>query len=101
MAKRRHPCDVPGCGRERERWQRLCPHCFRALPAEIRTGIIQSFKFGLKQRHREWKAKAAAHMAPQLAARTRAPVFSGRAYALANRITGDRSDDDDWPVAAE
>jgi hypothetical protein len=99
MARRHHPCDVPGCGRERDRWQRLCPHCFRALPAPIRTGIIQSFKFGLKERHREWKRLAAEHMAPQLAARTTAGVSAAQAYALANRITGDR--DEDWPEAAE
>lgn len=99
MPKRRHPCDVPGCGRERDRWQRLCPHCFRALPAQIRTGIIQSFKFGLKDRHREWKAQAAVHMAPQFAARAAPAVSGAQAYALANRITGDR--DDDWLDAAE
>jgi hypothetical protein len=100
MGKRRHRCDVPGCGRDRDRWQRLCIRCFRALPAQIRTGIIQSFKRHDMPAHRAWQRDAAAHMAPQLSPAGAAPgVDSATAYANAARLTGDR--DDDWLEAAE
>ena len=42
--KRRHLCDVPGCGRERHRWQRLCTGCFAALPGDIRFAILDCWK---------------------------------------------------------
>lgn len=36
---RKHVCPGPGCGRELERWQRLCPACFRALPRDQQRAI--------------------------------------------------------------
>lgn len=38
--KRRHVCDVPGCTRERERWQRICTTCFHALSSDLRNALI-------------------------------------------------------------
>lgn len=48
MPRRRHICDVAGCTRERERWQRLCTSCFGRLTGhrDIRTGILDAHRTG-------------------------------------------------------
>lgn len=46
-------CDVPGCGRTRKRWQRLCDRCFAKLPGEIRTGIKEAKH---ERRNKDWQA---------------------------------------------
>ena len=30
-------CPVPQCARPRERWQAVCPSCFRRLPSDLRS----------------------------------------------------------------
>lgn len=46
-------CDVPGCASTRRRHQRLCDGCYRRLPGDIRTGIIDA-----RRQHRtaDWRA---------------------------------------------
>lgn len=53
--RRRHICDVAGCGNVRERWQRICSRCYNALwkHKDVRTGIIEAYRFGNRPRHRK------------------------------------------------
>ncbi len=53
LSARRHRCDVPGCGRTRLRWQRLCEVCWKALPGDIRTGLTEAFRQGRYADHRK------------------------------------------------
>lgn len=48
MPRRQHICDVDGCTRERQRWQRLCGSCFGRLATrlDLRTGILEAHKTG-------------------------------------------------------
>lgn len=89
---RAHLCDVPGCGRSRKRWQRLCERCFAALPGDIRTGIAAAFRAGRKADWRSERRRAGAHLADMLTAppRRRAPVTPERAYELQQRLLGER-----------
>ncbi|RIV87476.1 hypothetical protein [Aurantiacibacter zhengii] len=52
MGKRQHICDVPGCTHQRERWQRLCPSCFRTLPWKLRNRILSAWKIQNRPEHR-------------------------------------------------
>lgn len=56
--KRRHICDVPGCGAERQRWQRVCARCWRELPRNIRWDITDGHKCRETARHRSGKKRA-------------------------------------------
>lgn len=59
MTARRHICDVPGCGLDRKRWQRLCPRCFSALPRHIRAPLIAAYHAGRKSDWRSLRRAAA------------------------------------------
>lgn len=82
--KRRHRCDVPGCDRERHRWQRLCTTCFAALPGDIRFAILDCWKRHDRAEHaracrraRDFLAEPIHHWRPtpeQFAARTAAQL---------------------------
>jgi len=88
---RAHLCDVPGCGRSRKRWQRLCERCFAALPGDIRTGIAASWRAGRKADWRAERRRAGHHLADVLAAPARRPSISPeRAYELQQRLLGER-----------
>ena len=88
---RAHLCDVPGCGRSRKRWQRLCERCFATLPGDIRTGIASAWRARRKADWRAERRRAAAHLADVLAAPRRRPVVSPqRAYELHQRLLGER-----------
>jgi len=48
---RHHTCDVPGCGGDRTRWQRLCDRCFAKLPGDLRVAIKEAKH---QRRHSDW-----------------------------------------------
>lgn len=94
---RRHVCDVPGCGRDRARWQRICERCFGALPGDIRSGLIAAHQ---ANRRADWRrqckrageymnfdAHGQAHPAP--AHPYRNAVSPERAAELQRRLLGE------------
>ena len=88
---RAHLCDVPGCGRSRKRWQRLCEPCFAALPGDIRTAIIDAHNTGRKADWRRERKRAADHLSnhvPAHPAHSRR-VSPERAYELQQRLLGE------------
>jgi hypothetical protein len=91
MAKA-HLCDVPGCGRSRKRWQRLCERCFAALPGDIRTAIREHHQAGRKADWRRERKRAAEHLARLLTAHPEPArrVSPERAYELQERLLGER-----------
>jgi hypothetical protein len=62
MTRRRHICDVPGCGTPRQRWQRLCDQCFAGLAKnrDVRYGISDAFHTKKRRVHRQLCQRAAA-----------------------------------------
>jgi hypothetical protein len=90
----KHICDVPGCGRARQRRHRLCPRCFGRLPGEIRVGIAEAHH---QRRFTDWSAlkkRAAAFLNLDCAAPAGAvaTVSPERAYELQARLLGERPD---------
>lgn len=83
---RRHVCDVPGCGRNRSRWQRICTSCWPQLPGDIRTAILQHFRLGNRTEHRAACKRAGEHIA---AARERMAARSQQAFDNAERLLGE------------
>lgn len=90
MTARRHICDVPGCGLERKRWQRICDRCFGALPGDIRTGIITAHKEGRKPDWRRWKRKAGEVLAARPSRPPTHAIDPATAYANTARLLGER-----------
>lgn len=86
---RAHLCDVPGCGRSRKRWQRLCERCFAALPGDIRTAIKNHHQAGRKADWRRERKRAAQHIAPILNPTTKPGVSPQQAYAAQARLLGE------------
>ncbi|MFA6125049.1 MAG: hypothetical protein WCS75_01385 [Sphingomonas sp.] len=97
MAKRVHRCDVPGCGTERTRWQRLCTRCFTRLPGEMRTGIIDAHH---QHRDADWRRlrKAAAvylgfaNLTSKIPPTQQHRVPLARVIELQQRLLGERTD---------
>jgi hypothetical protein len=87
MPRRRHICDVPGCGAPRERWQRICERCYRALPGAIRTGLIDAWRLGRKPAWRTFRKQAGEHMRALELSRQSAPR---EAYERQQRLLGER-----------
>lgn len=93
--KRRPVCDVPGCGNHRRRWQRLCENCWRALPGDIRTGILDAHNQHRRADHRRECRRAADHLA---ALKTHEPaslpprssLSAEQAFTLIQRQLGER-----------
>jgi len=83
MARRAHICDVPGCGRQRKRGQRLCDPCFRATPPAIRAPLLGAWADKRKADYRGWLKRAAAAINARAAART------VDVYAAIARLTGE------------
>lgn len=108
VKKRNHICDVMGCGRQRQRWQRLCGVCFDRLPRDVRTNLIRAFRAGDRPAWRHWCRRARDIIAAGDAARRRLmerPRCPGRqgppghpqtmnnlAATLMSRILGERPD---------
>ena len=86
---RAHICDVPGCGRPRHRWQRLCDGCFSRLPGDIRTGIKEAFQQRRFRDHRQFKQRAAEHLAG-IAPHHPHHVSPEQAFANSQRLLGER-----------
>lgn len=96
---RAHLCDVPGCGRSRKRWQRLCDRCFPLLPGDIRTGLATAHRAQDKPRQRALRRQAGQFMAPlmiaaglRFAARVnhgRKPTSPQQAFTNAQRLLGE------------
>lgn len=63
MTRRRHRCDIPGCGRDRWRWQRICNDCFGRLSPHIRSPLLQSWTGKPTRQYREWLRRAADYLA--------------------------------------
>lgn len=59
---RRHLCDVEGCTRERQRWQRLCAVCYGRLSGhrDIRYGILDAHRTGQRRVKRQLARRAGA-----------------------------------------
>ncbi|MFY9351656.1 MAG: hypothetical protein WBL20_19460 [Sphingobium sp.] len=95
--KRKHICDVKGCGRQRLRYQRLCPRCFSLLPGAISRALILAWRSGDRP---AWRARCdeagklvghrEATSRHRLADRSRRAPIDGA--ALMNRILGERPD---------
>lgn len=87
---RRHICDVPGCGAPRLRWQRLCERCFKALPGDIRSGIIEMWR---QRRKGAWRAeckRAADHLAGALNPAQPGRISPAEAYERTARMLGEQ-----------
>jgi len=97
MAKRRHICDVPLCGRPRARWQRLCDPCFRALPGDIRTAIIDCWRKGDKAGWRLAVRRAGEHVQQETERRNAA---ARDAYERQQRLLGE-APSHDFPPASK
>lgn len=97
MPKRRHICDVPNCGRERQSWQRLCQRCFDGLSFARRRMITSAFHSD-KPRWRRERNQAAVELGLKPAARVKtiavAPdqIAARRSFELQQRILGERPD---------
>lgn len=83
---RRYRCDVPGCTRPRERWQRLCTSCWAALPADIRKAIADNHRFHNRPAHRAACLRAASHLA---IAREQATRRQQAAFERTARLLGE------------
>jgi hypothetical protein len=99
MPKRRHICDVPHCGRERQSWQRLCSRCFDGLSHARRSMIKLSFRHDKKRWRQEKKLAGqelglapATSSAAAIARHVREAVSPDRALELHQRILGERPD---------
>lgn len=92
--KRPPVCDVPGCGNHRRRWQRICEICWRTLPGDIRTGILEAHRQHRRADHRRECRRAADHIADQRArpaASAQQPGLSAeQAFSLIQRQLGER-----------
>ena len=88
---RNYVCDVPGCGRHRKRWQRICEHCFPRLPGDIRTAIIDAHRHG---RRSDWRAacrRAGEFFAGDKPARSgTSHISSEEAFHRNQRLLGER-----------
>jgi hypothetical protein len=89
MTARMHICDVPGCERQRERWQRICSHCFKALPRELRGGIGNSWKAREFGNYRQFCRHAGEFLAQQAEAREER---DRRTFEHTARIMGEHHD---------
>jgi hypothetical protein len=87
---RRHTCDVPGCGKSRERWQRICGGCFRQLPGDVRHQIIDGHRCKDHKRHRAGIKAAAQHLAASAGQPARPSPT--QAYQAQQRLLGERDD---------
>ncbi|GGZ02471.1 hypothetical protein ACFSTD_09640 [Novosphingobium colocasiae] len=87
---RAHLCDVPGCGRSRKRWQRLCDPCFKALPGDIRTALADAFKAGRGPEWRRQRRRARQHLDDLHAgSATHRATSPEAAYAAQARLLGE------------
>ena len=96
---RNHICDVPGCGRTRHRWQRICEHCWFTLPGALRTDIIDCHRQGRRGDWRKACRRAAEHL-EAIAARRCGPgstdihppprLTAEQAFELNQRMLGER-----------
>lgn len=84
---RAHLCDVPGCGRSRKRWQRLCDRCFAALPGDLRTAIAEAHYAQDKPRWRAARRAAASALAS--VEQRRATVTPQQAFENTRRLLGE------------
>lgn len=105
MKKRNHICDVNGCGRQRERWQRICPRCFALRPGAVSRALILAFRSRDHAAWRQRRAEAGRLLGDGLAANGRRlmerprcpgrnpnPSMRAEAIAMMNRILGERPD---------
>lgn len=84
---RAYCCDVPGCGGNRKRWQRLCEPCFAALPAAIRNAITRCWRYNFRAEHRIACKRAAEF----IKARADQQQHAARdAYVHSQRMLGER-----------
>jgi hypothetical protein len=94
--KRPPLCDVPGCANPRRRWQRLCECCWRALPGDIRSAILDAHHQRRRADHRRACRRAADHLAARPASPAPIAIFppprlsSEQAYDLTQRQLGER-----------
>jgi hypothetical protein len=89
-------CDVPACGGTRRRWQRICENCWRDLPGDIRTGILDAHRQHRRADHRRECRRAADHLA-KLRSGVAQDVFTPpsrltaeQAFQLTQRQLGER-----------
>lgn len=81
--KWRQVCDVPGCGRLRQRKHRLCSQCYGALPGDIRQGLIDAHQQGKRTAWRGFKAQAAEYLGKAApGSRMSAALFQQRQAAM-------------------
>lgn len=93
MSRRQHICDVPGCTRTRQRWQRICIACYPALPRDIRNNLIRAHAERRIADWRAWKRKAGLHLgrAPDRPGSTGA-INPQTTFAMNERMLGERTD---------
>ena len=95
MSRRQHICDVPGCPRTRQRWQRICDTCYPALPREIRNNLIRAHAERRMADWRAWKRKAGEMFATRRASQqstTTRWIDPQSAFAMQARMLGERTD---------
>ena len=96
MGKRNHLCDIPGCGRQRLRYQRLCPHCFGKLPSNMRLGLIAAWNENRLPDWRRLKREAGKfieglqHADQRRRSGKSQYVSAQRAFAMQARMLGER-----------
>jgi hypothetical protein len=94
MSRRQHVCDVPGCGRTRQRWQRICDHCYPALPRDVRNSLIRAHAERRTADWRAWKRKAGEVFAARRRDRPGQPtnISPQSAFEMQARMLGERTD---------
>lgn len=89
-------CDVPNCTNGRARWQRLCPRCFRRLPAHLTTALKAAKQ---ERREKDWRRlraeagdfmRLADPIATEVAAAAIERISPQRAYHLQQQMLGER-----------
>lgn len=76
----RHLCDIAGCNRPRQRWQRVCSRCFAVLPHRVSIGVVNAWRSGDRPLWRALKKDGGQMLADHLAAEHRR--FAKRAARL-------------------
>lgn len=87
MAKPR--CDVAGCTRTRQRWQRVCERCFALLPRRACLSLIMAYRLGDKPAWRALKRETGNVLAGKIAAENRR--LPNRAVRHAPRISAQQA----------
>jgi hypothetical protein len=93
VTRRKHICDVPGCTRPRQRWQRICDTCYGQLPREVRNNLIRAHAERRTADWRSWKRKAGEIIDARAAEQPPATRWNPqRAFDLQARMLGERTD---------